>query len=210
MKLYNADLSPNCLRVRAVAAELGIELDVVEVDIFRGGGSAAEFVAMNPNGKVPLLSDGDFALWESRAIMNYLATQRPELDLYPSDAKRRAVVDQWSYWQAIHLGPAMQKVAFEKVLKPRFKMGDPDESVIAAQMKDVEKLLKVLDGALANKDWVAGALSVADFALASTFMYREAAEISLDDLASVEAWIERVESRQSWKKAVAPLLAGMG
>ena len=105
MKLYNANLSPNALRVRAVVNELGIALEVIDVDLRSGGNRTKEFLALNPNGKVPVLVDGDFVLWESRAINAYLATMKPESGLYPADARKRAMVDQWSYWQAVHLGP---------------------------------------------------------------------------------------------------------
>ena len=96
MKLYNSNFSPNALRVRAVAAELGIELDIVEVDLRKGENKTASYLAMNPNGKVPVLVDADFVLWESRAIDAYLASLRPEPGLYPDDAKKRAIIDQWS------------------------------------------------------------------------------------------------------------------
>ena len=83
MKLYNANLSPNAMRVRAVANELGIALEVIDVDLRSGGNRTKEFLALNPNGKVPVLVDGDFVLWESRAINAYLATTKPEHGLYP-------------------------------------------------------------------------------------------------------------------------------
>ena len=92
MKLYNANLSPNALRVRAVANELGIALEVIDVDLRSGGNRTKEFLALNPNGKVPVLVDGDFVLWESRAINAYLATMKPESGLYPADIRKRAVV----------------------------------------------------------------------------------------------------------------------
>jgi glutathione S-transferase len=209
MKLYNADFSPNCLRVRAVANELGIELEMIDVDLGRGGNRAEEFLELNPNAKVPVLVDGDFVLWESRAINGYLASVKPGHGLYPDDPKKRAVVDQWSYWQTVHLGPAMQKVAFERVLKKMFGMGEPNEDAIVADLKTIAQFLPVLDRNLADKDWVAGKLSVADFAVASTFMYRKPAGISLEETAHVAAWIERLESRPSWQKAVAPINAAM-
>jgi glutathione S-transferase len=209
MKLYNANLSPNALRVRAVAAELGIPLDVVEIDLRKGENKTASYLAMNPNGKVPVLVDGDFVLWESRAIDAYLAGLRPEKGLYPADAKERAIIDQWSYWQAIHLGPAMQRVAFERVMKSKFGMGEPDENAIASQLKDIDQFLPILDANLADKAWVARDLSVADFAMASTFMYRVPSAISLDKAPHVSAWIDRMEARPSWQSAVAPLLATM-
>ncbi|MFQ5439489.1 MAG: glutathione S-transferase family protein [Paracoccaceae bacterium] len=207
MKLYNADFSPNTLRVRAVALELGIELDTIETDIRKGDNRAAAFLKRNPNAKVPVLEDGDFVLWESRAICTYLAGLKPESGLYPSDLKARALVDQWSWWQAIHLGPAMQKLSFEVFLKEKFGMGEADPAVIEAETKDTGQFLAVLEGGLAGRDWIAGYLSLADFYLATTFMYRDQAGISLKTLPNVAGWITRLEARASWQGAVAPLMA---
>src|ERR1044072_7498913 len=124
MKLYNANLSPNALRVRAVANELGSPLEIVDVALRKGENKSASYLAINPNGKVPVLVDGDFVLWESRAMNAYLAAEFPDKDLYPTQLARRAIVDQWSYWQAVHLGPAMQKVTFERVMKKQFGRGE--------------------------------------------------------------------------------------
>lgn len=210
MRLYNANFSPNALRVRAVANELGIDLEIVEVDIRKGDNRSDDFLARNPNAKVPVLEDGDFVLWESRAICAYLAAQKPEAGLYPADPKARAIVDQWAWWQAIHLGPAMQKLSFEVVLKERFGMGDPDPAVVEAERKATDQFLAVLESELEGRDWIAGGLSLADFYLATTFMYREPAGISLASLPNVAGWIERLEARESWQKAVAPLKALFG
>ena len=210
MKLYNANFSPNALRVRAVALELGINLEIIDVDVFKGGTRTEEFLALNPNAKIPVLQDEDFVIWESRAINNYLASKKPEHGLYPDDPKARAMVDQWSNWQTIHLGPAMQKLSFERFLKGKFGMGDPDQSVIDAEIKNVDQFLAVLETGLEGKDWIAGSLSVADFALATTFMYREQSDISLDELPNVKNWIEHLEARKSWQDALAPLMAMFG
>ena len=211
MKLYNANFSPNALRVRAVALELGIALEIIEVDLRGGDNHKDDFLALNPNAKIPVLQDGDFVVWESRAINSYLASKKPERGLYPDDhPKARAVVDQWLYWQTIHLGPAMQKLSFERFLKSKFGMGEPDQTVIDAEVKNADQFLAVLEIGLEGKDWIAGDLSLADFALASTFMYRAQSDISLDELPNVAGWIERLEARQSWKDAFAPVLALFG
>ena len=210
MKLYNANFSPNALRVRAVANELGIELEVIEVDLRAGENRTDTYLAMNPNAKVPVLVDGDFTIWESRAINSYLAGLRPEHGLYPDDPKARALVDQWSYWQTVHLGPAMQRVAFERFMKQKFGMGEPDRSAIDAELKNVDQFLRVFEQHMPDREWVAGQLSVADFALASTFMFRKQANISLDEMPGVSAWIARLEARDSWRAAVAPMMALMG
>ena len=202
MKLYNADLSPNCLRVRAVINELELPVELVEVDLFSQEPRPEALLAANPNGKVPVFVDDDgFTLFESRAINAYLAQKRPERDLYPSAPKRRAIVDQWSFWHAIHLGPAMQTVAFERVLKPQWGMGPSDDALAEAKLKEVTRLLAVLETGLTD-DWLAGSLTLADFAVASTFILRAPSGISFADTPRVAAWIERVEALPSWQRAL--------
>ncbi len=209
MKLYNADLSPNALRVRAVAKELGIALEIIDVDFRKGEHKTEAYLAINPNGKVPTLVDGDFMLWESRAINGYLASLKPERGLYPDDAKKRAIVEQWSYWHAVHLGPAMQRVVFERIVKKMFGRGEPDEAVVEAGLKEVAQLFPVLDADLKDKEWVAGGLSVADFAVASTFVYCKPAGIPLEATPHISAWLKRMEERPSWQAATAPIKAMM-
>lgn len=200
MKLYNVDGSPNCFRVRAVIFELGIEVELVDVDLRN---RSADFLAASPGGKVPAFVDDDgFTLFESRAINPFLCAKRPDKNLYPADLKQRALVDQWSYWQAIHLGPAMQAVAFERVSKQAFKMGEGVEEIAVAKLKETEGFLPVLEKALAGNDWLVGTLSLADLAVATTFPLRKPAGISLDRFPHTRAWIERVEGLPSWQKAL--------
>ncbi|MBN9020569.1 MAG: glutathione S-transferase family protein [Rhizobiales bacterium] len=207
MKLYTLALSPNALRVRAVINELGLDVELVEVNFRNPEERNAMLLPLNPNNKVPVLVDGDFVLWESRAINAYLAGLRPERGLYPADLRQRAVVDQWSYWHATHLGPAMQRVSFERFVKAKFGMGAPDEAAAEAGLKETLHFLAVLDAQLAGKDWVAGALSIADFNIASTFLYRSLVGISLEAAPNVSAWLDRMEARPSFAAAAAPVKA---
>jgi glutathione S-transferase len=206
MKLYNANFSPNALRVRAVVYELGLMPEIIDVDLSKGENRTPAYLALNPSGKVPTLVDGDVVIWESRAINAYLASQKPERNLYPLAPALRSSVDQWSYWQAIHLGPAMQKIAFERVQKKLFGRGEPDDNAIAGELKTVADLLPVLDAALSGRDWICGTLSIADFALASTFMLRGPAGLTIATYPYVAAWLARLEARPSWQKAVTPFL----
>jgi glutathione S-transferase len=167
MKLYNANFSPNALRTRAVIFELGFEPEIVEIDVQKGENRTPEYLALNPNGKVPTFVDGDVV---------------------------------------IHLGPAMQKIAFERVQKKLFGRGEPDEAAIAGEVKTVGELLGVLNGALSGKEWIAGALSLADFGIASTFMLRGVAKLGVEAHPEVDAWIKRLEARPSWQRAVTPML----
>lgn len=205
MKLYNSNGSPNALRSRAVIHELGVPVDIIDLDFSKGDNRTPAFLALNPNGKVPTFTDGDLVLWESRAINAYVAAKYPGANLYPVDLPQRAMVDQWTYWHAIHLGPSMQRVAFERAQKKAFGRGDTDEAAIAADVKTVADLLSLLDAQLAGKDWVTGGLSLADFALATSFVLRKAARFGVEAHANVTAWIERMEARPSWEKAIAPM-----
>jgi glutathione S-transferase len=204
MKLYNAGLSPNALRVRAVIYELGLDVELVDVNLGDAKEKIDTLLPYNPNTKVPVLVDGDFALWESRAINAYLASGSP---LYPADPQRRALIDQWNYWGAVHLGPALQGLAFERFMKPRFGMGSPNEGAVAIQTAELARFLPVLDGVLAGREWIAGELSTADFAIAATFVYRDPAGIDISTAANVVTWLGRLDARPSWQRAVAPVAA---
>src|SRR5258708_24924861 len=116
LTLYQSPSSPNCIEVRAVAYELGVELELATVNIFKGEARAPELEALNPNGLVPVLVDGDFVLWESNAILTYVAEMQPTFA--PASARERADVARWLHWQSAHLGPAVTKGAFQRLVKP--------------------------------------------------------------------------------------------
>ena len=99
MKLYGFPPSPNTWKVRAVAAHLGIPLELEFVDLTKGGSHSPDYLALNPSGRTPTLVDGDFKLWESTAIMQYLASQKPN-SLWPDNARTRADIMRWQSWAA--------------------------------------------------------------------------------------------------------------
>jgi glutathione S-transferase len=202
MKLYDFAFSPNCRKVRAVAYELGLTLESVHVDLVKGESRTASFLGLNPNGRVPVLVDHDFVLWESTAIMRYLATQHGRA-LVPATPQGQAEVDRWLAWQLAHLGPAMSKVAFERVVKKLTGQGVPDEAAIAAGSADFEKLTALLDGALEGRDYLAGTLSLADFGLAAHYSLASACGLSLARYPRVQAWLARMLERDSMKRALA-------
>ena len=94
MRLYGFSASPRTWKVRAVAAQLDIPLEYVQLDAFRGENRTPQYLALNPTGRTPTLVDGDFVLWESDAIMQYLASKTPNT-LWPDDARTRADIMRW-------------------------------------------------------------------------------------------------------------------
>jgi glutathione S-transferase len=204
MKLYDYPFSPNCRKVRAVAYELGIEFEHVPVNLLKGESHTASFLSLNPNGRVPVLQDGDFILWESNAIVSYLATKHGgAAGLVPHDARGRAEVDRWLLWQIAHLAPATSKVGFERIVKKLKGQGPPDEAAIKQGIADFEVVSQVLDGSLRGKEYVAGPLSVADFAIAATYSIAPACGLDVGPYRNIGSWLERILSRASMKRALA-------
>jgi len=206
VKLYDFPFSPNCRKVRAVAYELGIALDYERVDLLTGAQRAPAFLARNPNGRVPVLEDGDMLLWESTAIIRYLAVGSP---LAPTAPRVAAEVDRWVAWQLAHLGPAMSKVAYENIVKRVTKRGEPDPVRIAEGTTEFHQATEILDAALAGREYVAGPLSLADFALWAHYSLAPAAGLDLARHRRVDSWLARVSARDSIKRAMSDAQASL-
>jgi glutathione S-transferase len=183
MKLYTNLFSPNARKVHAVATELGIELETQTVDLRGGEQRTPEYLALNPNGKVPTLVDGDTILWESNAIMCYLAG-KGDTELWPKSAKRYDIL-RWMFWESNHLTNALNRLFVQKF----FNRDNPDQDVIESATKSFRKYAAILDGNLADKQYVTGdTLTLADFAIGVCFGYAAPLELPLDALDHVNRW----------------------
>ena len=201
MKLYMNAMSPNVRRVRLTAAVLGMDLEEKKLDFTKGEHKNPEYLALNPNGAVPTLVDGDFVLTESRAIMQYLASKKPESGLLPRDEKARADVVRWQFWDASHFSPQLGTLAFEKMLKPMMGMGEPDQRKIDDALSNFRRFGGVLNKRLEGKKYVMGdALTIADLTLASSLMYARQADAPLGEFPNIQAWFSRISDTDAWKK----------
>jgi glutathione S-transferase len=204
MKIYDFASSPNSRKVRALVYELDLHPTFVSLNVFKGEHKKSpELAAKNPNVKLPVLEDGDFTLWESNAILNYLAAQRPERGLSPLEPKRRAEVDRWLFWQTAHLGPPVTRVAIERFMKKITKRGEPDQAIVDAGVAEFAAACKVLDASLVGREYVAGELSVADFALWGYYALGAVAGLDVAPYPQLSAWLSRLEARNSVKAAAA-------
>ncbi len=202
MKLYQNKLSPNAKRVRVCAGELGITLNVIELDFTKGEHKKPEYLAKNPMGKVPTLEDDDgVIMWESPAILTYLAGKNPQSSLLPTDVKGRADALRWMFWNTAHFEPAVYGLAMEKLFKPM--MGaEPDETRIAACTKDLERYAPILNAHLANKTWTLGdAFSVADISVGVVAELLLPLQVDLSKMPNLKAWLGRLTERAAWKAA---------
>jgi glutathione S-transferase len=188
-------------KVRAVAFELGLSPDEIAVDYEGGAHRRPPFIALNANAKFPVLVDGDFVLWESNAICQYLATLVPAAGMLPLDDERaRAEVTRWQCWELAHFSPAAQRL-----IRLRFGNGPIEPDALAAAEAELSRWAAVLDGHLADRQFLVGERrTVADFSVAAILMYAGAAQLPLAPFAAVARWLERVQSLPGWLRSQPP------
>lgn len=200
MRLHTNPLSQHGRRVAMAIHELGLTADVRVVDFNKGEHKAPEYLVHNPNGKVPVLEDNGFWLWESNAIMAYLADKKQDKNLYPTEAQARATVNQWLFWESAHFGAACARLTSERVVKPMMKQ-EPDQTLVTDGETNFKRFAAVLNNQLEGKTWVTGNnLTIADFAIGSMFTYQGPAGLDLTTFRHVQTWVDRLTARDSWKK----------
>ena len=194
MKVYTNLFSPNARKVHAVASELGIELETQTLDLRAGEQRTAEYLALNPNGKVPTLVDGDTVLWESNAIMCYLAG-KGDTELWPKSAKRYDIL-RWMFWESNHLTEALNRLFGQRF----FNRDNPDQGIIDRATKDFRKYAEVLDANLARNANVTGdTLTLADFAIGVCFGYIQPLELPVEGLDNIHRWWGAFSTTESGK-----------
>lgn len=203
MRLYYHPVSSNSRRVLLTAIILDAKLDLITVDLLKGEHRADAYLRINPNGKVPLLDDDGFRLWESHAIMQYLADKKGEELLYPKDVQRRADINRWLFWSAYHFTPAVGIISRERISKKMVGgTGDPDPAEIARGEALLFASAKVLDGHLADKQWIAqDGLTLADLAIASPLMHAKAAKLPIAAYGHLQRWFAQVRALDAWQKS---------
>src|SRR5689334_17439097 len=161
--------SSNVQKVLWCCDELGVRFQRIDAGRSFGRTDAPEYRAMNPNGLVPTVQDGDAIIWESNTILRYLATTRGGARLYPNEPYARSLVERWMDWQLAHVTAPMTTLIFALYRTPPEQQ---DATVIEAARLRAEELFATLDGVLAHHEYVAGsAFSLADIAL-GIFGYR--------------------------------------
>ena len=207
MKLYGFPPSPNTWKVRAVAAQLGIPLELELVDLTKP--RTPEYLAINPSGRTPTLVDGDFTLAESNAIMQYLAS-RSSNTLWPNDPRSRADITHWQCWQLAHWGSeSCQPLIFQRLVKKLLNLGPPDDAAVAKGTEAFNRDARLLDGHLATHSYLVGnAITLADFAVAASLFYAKEGELPIALYSHVRDWFGRVSALPAWRDtAPAPIAA---
>jgi glutathione S-transferase len=205
MKLYSIQASNNCRRVNATVQHLNLpDLEVIESNM--GDVKKPEYLSLNPNGKVPTLIDGDLHLWESRSIMQYLASKKPNNTLWPDDAKKRADIARWQFWESSHLSRGTGAYAFERLFKKIFMKQEPDPVALATGEKEWNTFAPVLNAQLETRKFITGNdLTLADFSVGACFSYAEPSGLPLDNYTHIKAWLGRMNEIPAWKNTAPKL-----
>lgn len=204
MRLHHHPMSTCSTRVRMAAHHLGLPLDLVTVDLARGEQHAAAFHRLNPNHKVPVLEHEGLVLWESCAIMQYLADLVPGQALLPGAPAPRADVNRWLFWCGQVFMPGMSLLNWENSIKPMIGQGAPDGAQVALGERLFGAAAQVLDEHLAGREWLCDSgLSLADLAIAAPLADARRARLPLAGLDHLQRWFGGVRALPAWAAVVA-------
>jgi glutathione S-transferase len=188
--LYSSP-TPNGYKVSIMLEEIGMDYMVHPIDLTRGEQKTPEFLAMNPNGRIPVIVDrgnDDFVVFESGAILIYLAEKSGQL--LPRERKARSRVIQWLMFQMGGIGPMMgQANVFFRYFPEKLP------AAIDRYQHEGRRLLSVLDGQLAGRDYICGDYSIADIASWPWAVTHEWSGIDIGGLDNLQAWLDRVAQR---------------
>ena len=199
MQLYTNPFSPNCRKVHGVVAHTGLSVDQETVDLRAGAQKRPEFLKLNPNGKVPVLLDGDSVLWESNSIACYLAG-KADSDLWPKSDQRYDIL-RWMFWETNHWIRPIGAIIGQKI----FNAENPDQAIIDKGIADFRDLAAILDGHLGSRSYLSGdGLTVADFAAGVWLGYTPVCGLPTAEFANISKWYDRLTSLPAWEHVLPP------
>jgi len=201
LKLWGRANSSNVKKVTWLCEEIGLAYERIDAGMAFGVVNTPEYRKLNPNGLVPTIDDEGFILWESNAIVRYLAAKHAAGTLLPADPKVRADADRWMDWCTTTLVPAFIPVFLALVRTP------PEQRNLQAVedgKKKTAEVLARLDAALAGRKFVAGEqFSMADIAFGPIVYLVNNVPWERPKLANYDAWYARISARPAFRKVVA-------
>jgi glutathione S-transferase len=204
VKIWGRANSVNVQKVLWCLRELDLDFQRIDAGMQFGRNREPDYLAMNPNGRVPTLVEGDFVLWESNSIMRYLSLAHgKESAIYPHEPKQRAAVDRWLDWTLSTLQPVDRPVFWALVRTP------PEQRDMAAIQKDADaeaEVWRVADDYLATRRFIEGdAFTLADIALGAYARRWLGVEgIERPRLAHLERWFAQLAGRPGFAEFIAP------
>ncbi len=203
MKIFGFPISPYVRKVHLVAAEKGIEVEMV---LGNPAKPAPEFLAASPFGKIPAMQDGDYTLCDSTAIVTYIDAKHPEMAIFPADPKARGKAIWFEEFADTIMTAAGGKVVFNRFVKPKLLGMPGDEDAAELGVAELVPILAYLETQAPADGWLAGgAFSIGDIAVASVFRSLEYVGHGPDPVThpATAGWYDRVKARPAWQAVAA-------
>jgi glutathione S-transferase len=203
MRIYGNPMSTCTRKVLATFAEKNVNPELLVLDFAKGEHKSPEHMKRQPFGQMPVLEDGEFQMYESRAIMRYVDQALPGISLTPADSKQRARMEQWISVEMSDFTPHAMTFIQEHMFKPMFgHKGDP--ALAEAVRPKLAACCDVLEKALTGKQFLLGDhVSLADIGFLPyiDYLMKTPGGSEITSRPNLNAWWERCSSRPSWKKA---------
>ncbi len=195
MLLYEMAASPNAKRARLGLIESGAEFESREVNLITGEQKQDDYKKLHPLGRIPLLDDDGTVVWESGAILLYIADKFPDAGLLPKTLADRGQAYQWLTFGETSIHGYMGPMGFQMF---RRKPEDRDEALLARGRQRMPEVLAALDRQLEGKEYIVGDFSIADCACAPWLELAEFFGIEMGEFENVERWMTAMKARPSW------------
>ena len=190
--LYNTAISGNCYKIRLLLSLIGLEHKQVQVDLKAGDNTTDAFMTLNPRGQVPVLVDNGMAVWDSMAILTYVAKKYADNNWFPQDESAHTQIMQWLALSENELLYGLARARAAIIFSRPFDLQQCQQEGKAG--------LKVIDDHLADKGWLVSANpTIADLACYPYVSLAPDGEVSLTPYPNVQRWVGRIEALPGWQ-----------
>ncbi|MEO8305699.1 MAG: glutathione S-transferase family protein [Betaproteobacteria bacterium] len=198
--IWGRNNSVNVQKALWCCEEMGVDYRRIDAGGAFGVVNTPAYRKLNPNGLVPTLDDDGFVLWESNAIVRYLAAKHGAGSLWPTDPRTRAAADQWMDWQVSTFWPAIRSLFMGLV---RTKESERDHAAIEASRQKTAEVLGIVDAHLESRPFLAGdTLTIGDVPLGCGIWRWMALPIDRPPLPNVQRWSDALQTRAAYRKIV--------
>lgn len=200
LKVWGRPNSINVQKVMWTIGELELAHERVDAGGAFGGLDTDAYGRLNPNRRIPVLQDGELAIWESQACVRYLAAQYGNESIWPEDAGERSLADRWMDWKITTLQPQLHVLFWGLVRTPE---ADRDVTAITQASQDIQPLWSLLDNHLSGNRYVSGQhLGIGDIPLGCAWWRYINLEIDRPDYPNIALWYQNLKIRDAYRNHV--------
>ncbi len=201
LTIHGRTTSSNVQAVMWLIGELGLPHKRLDVGGVFGGNRSPEFLAMNPMGRIPVIEDRDVVLFESQAILRYLAAKHHAETLWPTDPATRGPIDQWMEWCKVNVVPVATYKVFWQLI--RTSATDRDDNIVSQGISELKSLMTIANAQIARHGWLAGPqMSLADISFGTTLYRYFTVPFERANLPNLRAYYDRLCTRPAYAEHV--------